>query len=167
MQHLIAFLLEYVLIPRRPPILLIGHSIGCLMLLRALPRVLPCAAGCPPILKLIFMFPFVEADADLLSVRLLGHACNMNHVVSLATHALRNMLPDRFLDFLITRYIATAEDRHSRSTMCLTKTIKKHLAAPTLRQYLFLASCYVLKVVSTASAWRRMLGHLCVTLSSA
>ena len=62
---------ENILLPGRPPVVVLGHSIGAWMALHAMPALdtLELPPGAPSIKKLVCMFPFFESDFTIPRVR--------------------------------------------------------------------------------------------------
>ena len=138
-QHKVDIFKDLILTEGKPPTIVLGHSIGGYMLLHAMPQLQAIAeATSTEIIKAVCLFPFLEADFDLPRVRSLNIISKYHSALGILGGVL-GCLP-HFMTACIFR--SAAKDslhEHAVNTCCnlLTKA--------TLRQYFYLASCYVVK----------------------
>eukprot|EP00195_Chlamydomonas_chlamydogama_P016914 CAMPEP_0202891084 /NCGR_PEP_ID=MMETSP1392-20130828/1261_1 /ASSEMBLY_ACC=CAM_ASM_000868 /TAXON_ID=225041 /ORGANISM="Chlamydomonas chlamydogama, Strain SAG 11-48b" /LENGTH=303 /DNA_ID=CAMNT_0049574759 /DNA_START=55 /DNA_END=966 /DNA_ORIENTATION=+ len=139
--HKAAYLREHVLLPNRPPVILLCHSIGAYMTLHALgkqhlggspPR------NAPPILKVVCMFPFLEADFSVPRARRLRRAAAHHNLLGMVASIL-SWVPDRIKCSLFQMFAKDTLEPHALEACC------QLLQYRTVRQYFYLATQYILE----------------------
>lgn len=138
-EHKVDVFKDIVFLENRPPVVIICHSIGSYMIMKALSKLQEMSDKSFVEIKKIFaMFPFFEADFSILRVK------KINFISSLYKHI--GMVGDivTSLPICLQRKIFkyASKDQLDPYTIEICCNI---LSQYTLRQYLYLTSCYVCK----------------------
>jgi hypothetical protein len=138
-QHKVDIFRDEIFSPGGVPVVIMGHSIGGYMLLHAMPQLQELAdAASTKILKVVGMFPFLEADFTLPRVKSLNKISK--HFSALGClGGMLSCLPKNMTARIFRWFAKDSLDQHAVNACCALLTYA------TLRQYFYLASCYVVK----------------------